>query len=242
VDSIVKRKSDQGTVETATRSGQPCKTSNQDLREIKSALIANQKSKLSKVRDTLTAQISTRTLRKQIHDLGFNNRVAVKKPYVNDIQRRKRIEFAQTHLAWTLADWKKVIWSDESSFEIGKNSRSVSVWRTKCEKYESDCLEPTFKSGRTSTMVWGAFFDTTKTNLVFIPPKSRKAADFIQHVYKPGLVPFLQEHDPDHSLNLVLREDGAPVNKAKLSADFLAQAKIKKTSQLATSVSRTQSN
>jgi len=77
-------------------------------------------------------------------------------------------------------------------------------------------------------MVWGAFFDTTKTDLIFILPKSQKAADFIQHVYKPGLVPFLQKQDPDRSLNLVLMEDGAPVHKAKLSAVFLAQAKINK--------------
>jgi transposase len=116
----------------------------------------------------------------------------------------------------------------ESLFEIGKNLQVVRVWRTKEQKYNLDCLELTFKSGRTSTMVWGAFFGTTKAPLVLIPPKSRKAADFIEEVYKPSLVPFLQEHDPNHSRRLVLMEDGAPVHKAKLLAAFLAESKIDK--------------
>jgi hypothetical protein len=154
--------------------------------------------------------------------------VAVEKPNVNNFQKEKQIKFAQEHLNWTIADWKQVIWLDESLFKIGKNSQVVRVWRTKEQKYDIDCLEPTFKSGRTSTMVWGAFFGKTKAPLVSIPLNSRKDADFIEEVYKPGLVPFLQEHNPNHSRRLVLMEDGAPVHKAKLLAAFLAKSKIDK--------------
>jgi hypothetical protein len=77
-------------------------------------------------------------------------------------------------------------------------------------------------------MVWAAFFCTTKAPLVFIPPNFQKAADFIEEVYKPGLVPFLQEHNPNRSWCLVLMEDGAPVHKAKLLEAFLAKSKIDK--------------
>ena len=69
-------------------------------------------------------------------------------------------------------------------------------------------------------MVCGAFVATTKAPLIFIPPKARKAANFIENVYKPGLIPFLHQHDPNRSCNLVLMEDSAPVHKAKLSDDF----------------------
>jgi transposase len=212
VDLILKKKSDTSTVETKKQSGRPRKTTDRDLRQIKSALETNCKAKLSKISEIVPTQVTTRTLQKRIHELGFNNRVEVEKPNINNVQKEKQIKFAQEHLNWTIADWKRVIWTDESSFEIGKNSQVVCVWRTKEQKYDLDCLEPTFKSGRTSTMVWGAFFGTTKAPLVFIPPKSRKAADFIKEVYKPGLVPFLQEHDPNHSRRLVLMEDGAPAH------------------------------
>jgi transposase len=151
VDSILKKKRDTGTVETKKRSGRPRKTTNRDLRQIKAALENNCKAKLSEISDVVPTQVSTRTLRKRIHEIGFNNRVAVEKPNVNDVQKEKRINFAQDHLSWTIADWKQVIWSDELLFEIGKNLQVVRVWRTKEQKYDLDCLEPTFKSSRTST-------------------------------------------------------------------------------------------
>ena len=75
-------------------------------------------------------------------------------------------------------------------------------------------------------MVWGAFFGTTKDPLFFIPLNSQKAANFIKEVYKPVLVPFLQEHNPNHSWCLVLMEDSAPVHKAKLLEAFLAKYKL----------------
>jgi hypothetical protein len=122
-----------------------------------------------------------------------------------------------------------VIWLDKLSFEIGKKSQFVRVWRTKEQKYNINCLEPTFKSSRTLTMVWGTFFGTTKDPLVFIPPNSQKAADFIKEVYKPGLVPSLQGHNPNCSRRLFLMEDGAPVHyKAKLLAAFLSKSKVDK--------------
>ncbi|KAI7940603.1 hypothetical protein MJO28_012888 [Puccinia striiformis f. sp. tritici] len=108
------------------------------------------------------------------------------------------------------------------------NSELVRVWQTKQQKYNLKCLEPTFKSGRSSTMVGGAFFGITKTPLVFIPPSQRKAPDFIRNVYKPGLIPFLKDKDPDRSRRLLLMEDGAPVHTAKLSVEFRAEAKIDK--------------
>ncbi|KAI7955142.1 hypothetical protein MJO28_005542 [Puccinia striiformis f. sp. tritici] len=228
VDSILMRNRERGTVETTKRPGRPRKTTDRDLRELKDVLESNRKTKLSEVGDLIQTQVCDRTLRKRIRDLGYNSCVAVKKPYVNDKQKKNRLRFAREHSSWTVADWERVIWSDESSFEIGKNSELVRVWRTKQQKYNLECLEPTFKSGRSSTMVWGAFFGITKTPLVFIPPGQRKAANFIRNVYMPGLVPFLKDKDPDCSRRLLLMEDGAPVHTAKLSAKFRAEAKIDK--------------
>ncbi|KAI7942321.1 hypothetical protein MJO28_012348 [Puccinia striiformis f. sp. tritici] len=182
VDSILMRNRERGTVETTKRPGRPRKTTDRDSRELKDVLESNRKTKLSEVGDMIQTQVCDRTPRKRIRNLGYNSCVAVKKPYVNNKQKKNRLRFAREHSSWTVADWERVIWSDESSFEIGKNSELVRVWRTKQQKYNLECLEPTFKSGRSSTMVGGAFFGITKTPLVFIPPGQRKAADFIRNL------------------------------------------------------------
>ena len=97
---------------------------------IKKFLESHRKTKLSKISELIPAIVSTRTLQKRIQDLCYNTCVAVKKAFVNDIQKKKRLEFANSHLTWTTTNWAKVIWSDESSFEIGKLSKEVHVWRT----------------------------------------------------------------------------------------------------------------
>jgi hypothetical protein len=128
----------------------------------------NQKSTLAKVTDSLSVAVSTSTVRRRAHEMGFNNRVAVKKPFANDINQRKRLAFARKHVNWKVADWSKVIWSDESSFEIGKKSKQVKVWREKKDQMNPECLEPTFKSGRSSTSIWGAFYGTSKIPIVLL--------------------------------------------------------------------------
>ena len=57
--------------------------------------------------------------------------------------------------------WKRVIWIDESSVEIGKESRQVVVWRRPGKIHSQKCLSSTFKSGRQSLMVWGCIAHRT---------------------------------------------------------------------------------
>jgi hypothetical protein len=40
-----------------------------------------------------------------------------------------RLAFAKKYESWTFNDWKNVIWTNESTFKIGKNSPHVLIWR-----------------------------------------------------------------------------------------------------------------
>ncbi|CEI85621.1 Putative Glutamine amidotransferase [Rhizopus microsporus] len=115
----------------------------------------------------------------------------------------------------TVDDWKKVIWTDESSFEIGKLSSQPRVWRNASEKFKKECLAPTFKSGRTSIMVWGAIAGGKKSKLVFMKKGMRASADFINQVYEPVLLDFYKSLDSP-----VLMRDGTPIYRAKIAAEW----------------------
>jgi transposase len=180
------------------------------------------------VRDLLTTPISTTTACLRAHDLGFNNRIAAQKPFLSDNHKAARLRFAEEHPHWDVNDWRKVLWTDESSFEIGKNSKQIHVWKKPQTKYKKQNLAPTFKSGRMSTMVWGSFFSNTKGPLKIFPPGQRKAADFIENIYKPSLIPFLNQVNPNQ--HLILMEDNAPVHTARISRKFLKSKGIKKIS------------
>ncbi len=52
---------------------------------------------------------------------------AKRKPYVNMVQKHRRVLWAKAHLKWTVSKWKSVLWSDESKFDIlvGNHGRCV---------------------------------------------------------------------------------------------------------------------
>ena len=151
------------------------------------------------------------TLRKVIISLGFHNRVAAKNPYLSLKHKADKLAFAKAHQNWTESGWSNIMWTDESSFEIGKYSRQVTIWRR-----PNDCLAPSFKSGRTSIMIWGAFSSYQKCPLVVMPPHRRTASNFINIVYEGCLSGFYFLHDDPN--NLIFIEGGAPVHRSVLSS------------------------
>ena len=49
---------------------------------------------------------------------GLHDQIAAKKPLLKDTNNMKRLAWAKKHEQWTLDQWKSVLWSDESKFEI----------------------------------------------------------------------------------------------------------------------------
>jgi transposase len=226
LSGIINRWKDRGTNESKPPTGRPPLTTERDERRLRQVLDDQRRAPMREIVEQLATPISIQTARRRAHKLGYQNRRAVKKPFVNDKQAARRLAFATAHLNWTVDDWRSVLWTDESSFELGKNSKAISVWRQTDEKYRPECLEPTFRSGRSSTMIWGGFFDKTKAPVLFMPPGERNAASFIKNVYEKGLQPFMDGIDEAHRPTLM--EDNAPVHTAILSRKYRANHGIKK--------------
>ncbi len=70
---------------------------------------------------------------------------AKRKPYVNMVQKRRRVLWAKAHLICTVLKWKSVLWSDES----------CRVLRAKEEGDLPACHQRSFQKPA-SLMVWGA--------------------------------------------------------------------------------------
>jgi hypothetical protein len=179
--------------------------------------VQDKKKTLVDITNRSGVNVSVSIVRKALHDVGIYNRIIQKKSLF-DTHRGRRLEFAREHQNWTIEDWKKVIWIDESTFEVGKFSRQILVWQKSDERNKLDCLTPTFKSGRTSIMIWGGFTITHKFSLIHVPPNRHIAVDNVEIVYDGVLGSFLEEQEG--VCKVVLMEDSTLVHRDKVAKDW----------------------
>ncbi len=77
---------------------------------------------------------------------------AKRKPYVNMVQKRRRVLWAKAHLKWIVSKRKSVLWSDESKFDILVEIHGRRVLLAKEEGDLSACYSVQKPA---SLMVWG---------------------------------------------------------------------------------------
>ena len=81
----------------------------------------------------------------------------------------KRLQFAKVHVNWTIGDWKKVLWSDESPFQILSmpNRQNDRIWAR-----NSNNIEPIVQMKFPAEIqVWGMMSHRALSELHIIPPK-----------------------------------------------------------------------
>ena len=66
------------------------------------------------IKESLNMSITSQTVRNVLKKAGLKAQKRVKKPALSLRLKRDRFNFATKYKEWTVEDWKKVIWSDET--------------------------------------------------------------------------------------------------------------------------------
>jgi transposase len=169
-------------------------------------------------------QLCRNTVRKILKRNGKSRRRPRKKPYLSPKHIRGRREFYYREI---LRDWRKVIFSDESTFEIGYDGRQFWITRGVGEEYLPKNLRLSFKSGRTAVGVWGCFMGKEKGPLVILKKGERmNQVKYTEEVLKPAFVPFYKKMKRKYGSNVIIQEDGAKYHHAKIPKAFKLRHKI----------------
>uniref|UniRef100_A0A3P8U5L8 Transposase Tc1-like domain-containing protein n=1 Tax=Amphiprion percula TaxID=161767 RepID=A0A3P8U5L8_AMPPE len=98
-----------------------------------------------------------RTVGNRFLEAGLKSHRARKKPFISERHKKAQFVFAGDHKDWTGDDWAKVLFSDESNFQLMPTPANLLVWRKPGETYKPDCLASTVKHGGGSVTIWGCF-------------------------------------------------------------------------------------
>ena len=155
--------------------------------------------------------ISVSTVKRRLQAAGLHGRIAVRKPLLRAVNKKKRLQWAKIHKDWTTKEWEKVLWSDESKFEIFGSKRRIFVRRSAGEKILDQCVVPSVKFGGGSVMVWGCFGGGSVGDLVKIDGILKKEG--YKRILQKNAIPsgkkligkefiFMHDNDPKHSSKL----------------------------------------
>ena len=140
-----------------------------------------------------------------------------------------RLKFAKKHQDWEIEDWKRVLWSDESPFELyaTPNRRNDRVWG-KTTKDVPPILSVKFPQ---KIHVWGLMSHQALSELHIIPQGqtvnsiyyrneilAKTCRDAINRTANTG--PISERPMLENMSDFIFMQDGAPAHTAKLTQEW----------------------
>lgn len=103
----------------------------------------------------IKVNVSRQTVARALHAAGMKSMEKEKKPMLSVKAIKARLEFAKIHKDWTVEDWKRVIWSDETKINRFCSDGREWCWIRDSEQIQPRHVQQTVKHGGGSIMLWG---------------------------------------------------------------------------------------
>lgn len=202
------------------RSGRRRKSNDREDRNLV-RLCLNDRQKTSRdLRDEWNPEVSTSTVRRRLIFSGLKGRIPRKKPLLNKAQRSKRLKWAHEHKNWTVEQWARVLWSDESKISIFGTPGVHYIRRRTKEELNPDCLVPTMKHP-VHIMIWGCM-SSKGVGRLHICQGIVNGMVYRDEILGPKMLPsarslFREQDDtPDAVPMFVFQQDNAPCHTARI--------------------------
>lgn len=197
-----------------------------DDRRIKRICIRDRRKSSETIRCELGASgvfVSSRTIRRRLVGFGLRGRFPRKKPFLNKKQRVKRLQWAKEHIDWTEAQWKQVIWSDETKISLFGSDGRKYVRRRVGEEVHPDCIQVTTKNP-TSVMIW-ACMSADAVGRLHVIDGTLNSRKYIDTILKPRLVPSIRDLFPNN-VRFLYQQDSAPCHTARICKQWFTENNI----------------
>lgn len=160
----------------------------------------------------------------RLREIGFVARKKTKKPFLSKKHRDARYAWARHHRNWTVDDWKRIIFSDETKINLWNSDGIQFYWTRPGDPAQPFHLQPTVKHGGGSLMFWGCM---TWQGLGYgcqIYEGSMKKEDYI-HILDTTLKESLQHYNFEQG-DFIFQHDNDPKHTAKATKQYLEEQEM----------------
>ena len=155
-----------------------------------------------------------------MRSLGLKTLYKKKKPLIKRTNQKKRLEWAKKHRDWTVEDWNKVIFSDETKINRWGSDGAQITWKHKDDPLRPHNYQTQLKGGGGSMMVWGCMTSSGvgyACRIIEYPMKSELYTHILDTSYKDTL-----EHFSLSNEEVIFQQDGDTKHTSKLTKKWLA--------------------
>lgn len=175
--------------------------------------------------DSLGKNISPQTVRRRCGEQGLKSYVQKRKPFRNQSQVNRRKDWCKRMQLWKADQWRKVIWSDESHFELINRSNRVYVRRTSDEKNCPFNFQSRLQGGGGQVSVWGCFTAAGPGPILFYDGRLNSASYVT--ILSAALPQFIEDQFGDQDADYYFMQDNAPCHKAKATMEWFERQRIR---------------
>lgn len=174
--------------------------------------------------EQINMDVSQWTARRALRRIGLISAIKQKKPALSDKNVKARLKFCKDCKNWSVEDWKRVIWSDETKINRFQSDGKQYFWHRPQETLQKHQVKQTVKHGGGSLMVWGCFTWWHVGPMVKIEGIMKKE-DYLQ-ILKTNLPEFvdMSAYPEDE---VMFQQDGDPKHTAKIVQKWLSEQRFR---------------
>ncbi|GFV44352.1 transposable element Tcb2 transposase [Trichonephila clavipes] len=126
-----------------------------------------------------------------------------------------RLDFCRPRATWSVTDWRRVIFSDESRFSLSADDHRTRVWRRTGQRSDPAFIVERHTAISQGVTVWGAISWDTRSSLVLLQG-TLTARRYVDDILTPIVLPMLSSRP-----GAIYQQDNARPHTARLSQQCL---------------------
>jgi len=176
------------------------------------------------INSIISHPVSAQTVRRVLKNHSFKAVTKKKKPLLSAVHRKRRLAFALKYKEWTVEDWKRVIWSDETKINrIGSDGKRW-VWKQVGEGLIEREVQGTVKFGGGNIMVWGCMGWEGVGDLAEV--EGRMDANQYVDILENHLLPSMEESGVPEE-DVIFQQDNDPKHTSKKAKKWMEDNNIR---------------
>ncbi|GFT04667.1 HTH_Tnp_Tc3_2 domain-containing protein [Trichonephila clavipes] len=129
--------------------------------------------------------------------------------------RQCRLDFCRPRATWSVTDWRRVLFSDESRFSLSADDHRTRVWRRTGQRSDPAFIVERHTAISQGVTVWGAISWDTRSSLVVLQG-TLTARRYVDDILTPIVLPMLSSRP-----GAIYQQDNARPHTARLSQQCL---------------------